>query len=328
MHWLVILMTLIASYQPPPRPTEQPSGSDQALKGFELYSTIVNTNAGVADDHIDDGLSLLYYRAAHFVHVYGKAAPAEAIKAAASVIQVPKVKKLGARLNVGPLEIEKRDGADAFADQEWVIGRTATLMLREDVGGVGPLITDLDLPLPGRARVDILSDKDREEQFAMRYAVLVTALQSFRESAGNPAQLSDEDTQAAAKLVQEQLGRDYMRINGHFVCVRGRAAAGGWMDVEAVAKALLDWVGPALMELEGAKNLTLAPVDSAWVVVDADTGWSLRDPTIGKFSERDLLMLHKGLQARAHPNPTINREPTGEGPEDVDRKSTQPSTRR
>jgi hypothetical protein len=303
MQWLLIIAALVASYQPQPKPTEPPSRSEQALRGFELYSAIASTNAALADDQVEDGLELLYHRAAHFVHGHGKADPAEAIKAAAIVVQIPEVKALGARLNVGPLEIEKREGATASADEKWVTIRTATLLRRKDLGPVLPLVTDITVPLLGRARMDILSDKDREEQLNARWTVLVTALQLFRESSGSPAKLSDEDSKAASKLAQEQLDRDYMRINGYFVSVRGHAAACAHLDVEAVAKAIVEWVGPALIELENVRRITLAPDESGWVVVDADTGWSLRDPTIGKFSSRDVLMLQRGLHSRAVPSP-------------------------
>ncbi len=303
MHWFLIIAALVASYQPQPKPTEQPSRPEQALKGFELYSAVASTNAALADDHIEDGIELLYYRAAQFVHGHGKADPAEAIKAAAIVVQIADVKALGARLNVGPLEVEKREGATAAADEKWVTSRTATLLRRKDLGPVLPLVTDITLPLPGRARIDILSDEDREAQLKARWTVLVTALQLFRDSSGIPAKLSDEDSTAASKLAQEQLDRDYMRINGFFVRVRGHAAACALIDVDAVAKAIVEWVGPSLIELENVKHITLAPDESGWVVVDADTGWSLRDPTIGRFSSRDVLMLQRGLQSRAVPRP-------------------------
>lgn len=322
MNWLAALITLVVAYQPPSGLTERPSPSEQAVKGFELYCAIADTNPALADDHVDDGASLLYYRAAQFVHSYGKADPVDAIRAAAIVAQIPEVQQLGARLNARPREVEQRDGANALADREWFVERTAALMQREDLGAVAQLITDTDLPLPGRVRVDILSDKEREEQFETRWTVLVTALQSYRESSGNTIKLNDEDSKAASKLVHEQLARDYMRINGYLVRVRGHANACALLDVHAVAQALLDWVGPALTELEGAENLTIAPVESGWVVVDADTGWSLRDPTIGKFSERDVLMLHKGLQARGQSDRTAITEITDEAPKDADGSNT------
>ncbi len=297
MHWIVMLAALLVAFQPQPKITEQPSAADQALEAFNLYRELDNANAAVADDHIADGSALLFYRSALFVHIHGKATPAEAIKAAAAVVHVPEAMTLGARLNVRPLEVEKRGGATAAADREWLVGRTVALMLRKDLGAVGQLITDTNLPLPGRVRLDILSDKDRDEQLEIRYTVLVTALQSFRESSANPVKLSDEDSEAASMLAREQIDRDYMRINGYFVRVRGHAVACALLDADAVAKTLVGWVGPALMELEGVKNLTLAPVESGWVVVDADTGWSLKDPTIGTFTARDVLMLQKGLHS-------------------------------
>jgi len=303
VHWLAILMTVVSSYQPQPELTEQPGRSEQVLRGFELYRAIADINIGVADDTIDDGSNLLFYRAALFVHLHGKATPTDAMKAAAIVVQIPDVKALGVRLNARPLEIERRDGANAAADLEWVTKRTATLMERRDLGAVAPLIPDVNLPLRGRMRLDILSDMDREEQYKTRWTALVAALHMFRDSSGNPAKLSNEDSNAASKLAREQLDRDYMQINGHFVCVRGRVNACADMDVDAVARALLDWVGPALIDLEGVTKLTLAPGRSGWAVVDAETGWSLKDPTIGWFSERDVLMLQTGLQACANARP-------------------------
>jgi hypothetical protein len=294
------------------------------LKGFELYCAIANKAAGIADDHINDGSSLLYYRAAHFVHTYGKADPTQALKAASIVIQIPEVKALGTQLNVGPLENEKREGTDALADEKWVKNRISALMERVDLGPVLPLVTNVSLPLPGRSRFDILSDKDREDQSKARWTVLVTALQLFRQNSGNPTKLSDDDSEAASALVQEQLDRDYIQINGYFVCVRGHATECALVDVNALAKSLLDWVGPTLIELEGVKNLTIAPVESGWIVLDADTGWSMKDPTIGKFSSRDVLMLQRGLQARAHPSPATTSEPAGAAHPEADRRSRPP----
>jgi hypothetical protein len=324
MHWLLVLAALIASYQPQPRPAEQPNRSEEALKAFELFCAIAKTSEGLADDHIDDGASLLFYRAARFVHDYGKAGPAEAIKAAAIVSQLPEVKALGARLNTRPVEIEKREGVNASADQEWVTSRLAALAGTQYVGPVGMLVTDLNLPLPGRTRFDVLSVTDREDQSKVRWMLLVTALQSYRNSSGNPANLSDDDSMAASKLVQEQLDRDYIKINGYYVRVRGHANACALIDVNAVAKAILDWVGPALIELEAVKNITLAPVESGWVVVDADTGWSLKDPTIGKFSNRDVLMLQKGLQALPRSNSAITEGPSSEAHRGPDKNTIRP----
>lgn len=311
--------------QSQPTNTEPVRRSEDALKGFELYCEIAATNVALADDHIDEGTSLLYYRLARFVSVYGKATPADAIKAAAVVVQVPEVKKLGERLSVRPLEVERRAGATAAADEAWLKSRVSALLDRNDLGPVLALITDhIEVPLPGRVRVDILPDIEREEQIEVRVTALLTALQSFRNSSAMSAPISDEDSKAALQCALEELERDYCHINDHLVKVRGHAARLANVNIQAVARVILDWVGPAVTDLEGATKITLAPVESGWVIVDATTGWSVRDPTIGQFSERDVTMIQRGLQANIHSTPATIGKHTTEAP-NVQKLTTPPS---
>ena len=118
MYWLITIAILFVSNQPESNLADQPAATEQAMKGFELYSQMVKLNAGVAEDHVDDGTMLLFYRAAHFVNTHGNAPSTDAIRCAARAVLEPEAKKLGARLGTGPIEIEARDNPSAALDEQ------------------------------------------------------------------------------------------------------------------------------------------------------------------------------------------------------------------
>jgi len=145
-----------------------------------------------------------------------------------------------------------------------------------------------------------------------------TALAICRDDGRDPVkeqlrQVAQGDAEAASTAAVEQFSQDYKQVTGAYVRVRGAQRRCNLVDVEGMTRTLIHWVGPALSDLEGVKRLTLAPVESGWVLVDATTGWAVRDPTLGHYSDREMLLMQRAFDAgradrtlKSHPDDTRN----------------------
>ena len=223
------------------------------------------------------------------------------MKAAATVIAIPQVSRLAVAMDSGPKERDTGSGS-ARADKEWLTERTLKIMERKDLAVGAMLLNDVTLPLPGRVRIEVLSAEERAEQIRDRAAAMRTALGLYRTRGREPEkdallQVNQGDAEAADTKATEQFGQDYKLINGTFVRVRGAQRSYDALKVEEIAQVLIDWVGPALSDLEGVKKLTLAPHEGAWILIDAATGWSVRDTTLGSYSIREMRLMQQAFEA-------------------------------